>query len=255
VLVRAGRLCSPSQAPVGRLVHNGWKGASRDTRAVERWFANGGRLNLGIVTGAASGIIALDVDPRHGGDETLAALERDHGDLPPTWRFLTGRGGEHILFRHPGRNVASSTGKIGPGIDVKGDGGYIVAPPSQHICGRPYAISVDHHPDDVALATAPAWLLALLHQRTENGKVGAKPAADWRSLVGGTVAEGERNRTIASLAGHLLRNRIDPWVSIELLQAWNRTRCHPPLAEAEVVTAVRSIARREVARREGRDAG
>ena len=75
-------------------------------------------------------------------------------------------------------------------------------------------------------------------------------------MTGGTVAEGERNRTIASLAGHLLRNRIDPWVTIHLLRAWNQTRCEPPLADVEVVRTVRSIARREIERREGRrDAG
>jgi hypothetical protein len=52
-------------------------------------------------------------------DQTLAALEREHGPLPPTWRFLTGGGGEHILFRHPGGLVPNSAGKIGPGIDVR----------------------------------------------------------------------------------------------------------------------------------------
>ena len=107
----------------------------------------------------------------------------------------------------------------------------------------------------MTLAAAPAWLLALLRQRTRNGNVAAKPVTHWRSMVNNDVTEGERNRTIASLAGHLLRNRIDPRVSIELLQAWNRTRCNPPLADAEVTRTVRSIARHEIERREGRDAG
>jgi hypothetical protein len=80
----------------------------------------------------------------------------------------------------------------------------------------------------------------------------AKTAQDWRCLVAAEVAEGLRNRTLASLAGHLLRNRIDPWVTVDLLRAWNHTRCSPPLGDVEVVTTVRSIARREVDRREGR---
>ena len=71
-------------------------------------------------------------------------------------------------------------------------------------------------------------------------------------MVGSVVGEGERNRTLASLSGHLLRNRIDPWVALNLLQAWNRAQCSPPLADAEVVATVRSIARREIDRREGR---
>jgi hypothetical protein len=257
---RGGRLrCScgrddcahPAKHPVGRLVHNGWKGASRGAPAVERWFADGRRLNLGIVTGAASGIIALDVDPRHGGDETLAALERDHGELPPTWRFLTGGGGEHILFRHPGRNVANSAGKIGPGIDVKGDGGYIVAPPSVHISGRPYAISVDHHPDDGPLADLPAWLL----KRIASAPTGVRSPTDWRSVTKNGAEDGARNVTIAGLCGLLLGRRIDPHVCLDLLLAFNATRCRPPLSEDEVVSIVASIARREYAGRAARRDG
>lgn len=142
---REGRLeCScgredcrqPAKHPFGRLVRNGLKDASKDPATVEGWFTKT-RFNIAIATGAPSGVIVLDIDPRHGGDETLANLEREHGNLPATWRFLTGGGGEHVLFRQPGRSVANSAGALGPGIDVRGDGGYIVAPPSLHICGRP----------------------------------------------------------------------------------------------------------------------
>lgn len=244
---------SPAKHPFARLVANGLKDATKDLAVVERWFGNRD-LNIGIVTGAVSGIIVLDIDPRHGGDETLANLERQHGPLPRTWRFLTGGGGEHIVLKHPGGRMPNSAGKLGSGIDVRGDGGYIVAPPSQHISGRAYAISVDHHPDEAELAQAPEWLIAGLKSRNARKKPAPKLPEEWRGMVGGTVAEGTRNRTIASLAGHLLRNRINPWVTLDLLQAWNRTRCDPPLADAEVVATVRSIARREIERREGRDA-
>lgn len=243
---------SPAKHPFAKLAAHGLRDASKDQNVVGPWFENH-ELNVGIATGAVSGIVALDIDPRHGGDETLAALEREHGPLAKTWRFLTGGGGEHILFQHPGNTVPNSAGKIGPGIDLRGDGGYIVAPPSRHMSGRPYAISVDHHPDDVPLAPLPGWLLATI-RRPGEWNVAAKPPAEWRGAVGSIVVEGERNRTVASLAGHLLRNRIDPWVTIELLQAWNRTRCEPPLADDEIMKTVRSIARREVERRERRDA-
>ena len=242
---------SPAKHPFGRLVQEGLQDASKDPEAIASWFGQG-QLNIGIATGAVSGIIALDVDPRHDGDQTLAALEREHGPLPPTWRFLTGGGGEHILFRYPGRPLPNSAGEIGPGIDVRGDGGYIVAPPSEHISGGRYAVSVDHHPDEVKLADLPPWLLQRLRPQPETGKPAARSAKDWRGMVGSVVGEGERNRTLASLSGHLLRNRIDPWVALNLLQAWNRAQCSPPLADAEVVATVRSIARREIARREGR---
>ncbi len=107
-----------------------------------------------------SGVVVLDVDPRNGGDEALAALETRHGPLPATWRVLTGGGGEHVFFRHPGNPVNNAKGRLGPGLDLKADGGYVVAPPSEHMSGQRYALSIDHHPDEVPLADAPDWLLA-----------------------------------------------------------------------------------------------
>lgn len=149
--------------------------------------------------------------------------------------------------------MPNSAAKIGSGIDVRGDGGYIVAPPSQHILGRPYAISVDHHPDEVTLAAVP--VLRLLRAPATNEQAGAKAVSDCRRMVAAGAIEGERNQTIASLAGHMLRNRIDPWVAVELLPAWNRMQCNRPLADEEVVRTVRSIAKLEIERRERGDHG
>ncbi len=237
---------SPAKHPVGRLVPNGIKNAAIDADVVERWFRDQ-PWNIGIVTGLTSGIFALDVDPRHGGDNSIADLENKHGPLPPTWRFLTGGGGEHILFRHPGGLVPNSAGKIGVGIDVRGDAGYIVGPPSQHISGRPYAISVDHHPDDVTLAEPPPWLNATVRGQSGNGN-GAQ-VKDWRHRGGATIPEGERNDTIARFSGHLLGRNVDPHVCLDLMLAFNATHCIPPLSEEEVLTTVASITRRELAKR------
>ena len=243
---------SPAKHPFGRLVRNGLTDASKNPATVERWFTNSS-TNIGIVTGAVSGIFALDVDPRHDGDETLAALEKKHGPLTDTWRFLTGGGGEHILFRHPGGTVPNSAGALGPGLDVRADGGYIVAPPSRHISGRPYAISVDHHPEDITLADAPEWLLARIVRSSRHRRSGGKTTrTDWRAHVGAIHDEGQRNSAVAKLSGHLLRNRIDPMAALDLVRCWNRFHCQPPLADEEVALTVRSIAAREVARRESR---
>lgn len=243
----------PAKHPVGRLVRNGLKDASKDPVTVEHWFTNTA-FNIGIATGAVSNIIVLDIDPRHEGDRTLAQLEVQHGPLPPTWRFLTGGGGEHVVFRHPGVPVGNSAGALGAGLDIRGDGGYIVAPPSDHISGRPYAISVDHQPEDVALADPPDWLLEKIagkpkKNRSSNGNAANPRRIDWRSHVAAMHAEGERNQAVARLTGHLLRNRIDPHVALDLIIAWNRRHCAPPLDEDEVFATVRSIATREVERR------
>jgi Bifunctional DNA primase/polymerase, N-terminal len=150
----------------------GWRDHSPD---IARWWGLGGGWNIGIATGAVSGIVVIDIDPRHGGDETLAAVEREHGPLPPTWRFLTGGGGEHVLFRHPGGYVACGSNILGAGIDARGDGGFIVAPPSRHRSGQRYAISVDHHPDEIALAPLPDWLHARLGRRRGHRQRREKP--------------------------------------------------------------------------------
>jgi hypothetical protein len=122
-----------------------------------------------------------------------------------------------------------------------------------HMSGRPYAISVDHHPEDVPLADAPTWLLDRIAASRSVDK--DRKAAEWRSLTRQGVVNGERNVTIARLSGLLLGRRIDPHVCLDLMLAFNATRCQPPLADDEVVATVASIARRELgaraARREG----
>jgi hypothetical protein len=240
--------------PYARLVPNGNKNATTDLLTIERWWT-AAPFNIGIRTGAPSGIIVVDVDPRHRGDTTLTDLERQHGPLPPTWRFLTGGGGEHVLFKHPGGEVRNDVGtKLGAGLDCRGDGGYIVAPPSLHISGRRYAVSVDHDPNDVPLAEAPRWLVeALRGAPRAKSAAGAMPQ-NWRRLVREGVGEGRRNDAVARLAGHLLRKDVDPYVVLDLARCWNANRCRPPLPDGEVVGAVNSICEREMARRAAADA-
>lgn len=206
---------------------------------VKGWFAAWPAANVGIVTGAVSGLVVLDIDPKHGGDESLAALERRHGPLPETLVARTGGGGQHRYFAHPGGVVRNRAG-LAQGIDVRGDGGYVVAPPSRHPSGGVYAWETGHGPDDRAPAPLPGWLLQLMTGRTVGG---GHPLAHWRQLVREGVDEGARNSTIASFAGHLLWHGVDPAVALELLLAWNRTRCRPPLPDDEVAQVVQSIAR------------
>jgi hypothetical protein len=171
-----GRATCTSQAkhPVGNLVPSGTKNASKDPAVIERWFKDS-TWNVGIATGSKSGIIVTDIDPRHGGDESISELEGKNGPLPKTWQFLTGGGGQHHIFRHPGGLVPNSAGKLGDGIDIRGENGFIVAPPSRHISGRPYAISVDHHPDDIPLAEPPPWLITSV-KLNPTGRV---PTGEW----------------------------------------------------------------------------
>ena len=211
------------------------KAARKDE--VEAWFDARRAANVGIVTGAVSGIVVLDVDPAHGGEASLAELELEHGPLPATLEARSGGGGRHLYFAHPGGVVHNRAG-IAPGIDLRGDGGCIVAPPSMHPSGRRYAWRPGRSPDESTPAPLPAWLLALV----QPGGRGGHPLAHWRALARAGVREGERNNTIASFAGHLLWHGVDAQVVLELLLAWNRGRCRPPIADEEVARVVASIA-------------
>ena len=112
---------------------------STDATVIEKWFVHDfPSSNVGIVTGVTSGIFVLDVDPRHGGDETLDALQAKHGPLPDTLQATTGGGGRHFYFKHPGGVVPDAVG-IMPGLDIRGDGGFVVAPPSGHVSGGAYS--------------------------------------------------------------------------------------------------------------------
>ena len=137
-----------------------WKAFQRKCVSEETlpdWFGRAPNSNVGIVTGTLSGLVVLDVDPRHGGKESLRKLEREHGALPDTMESVTGGGGRHLYFSHPGGVVHNRT-NIEPGIDLRGDGGCIVSPPSVHPSGKRYRWKKDHAPGEIEPAPLPDWL-------------------------------------------------------------------------------------------------
>ena len=154
------------------------------------------------VTGSISRIVVLDIDFQHGGDASVERLEQQHGYMPVTVECRSGGGGRHLYFAHPGDLVRNKVG-LAAGVDLRGDGGYVVAPPSMHTSGARYAWREDRRPEDTNLATLPDWLL-----RRAIGEVGrlGRPISYWRRLVREGVSEGDRNNTVASLAGDLLES-------------------------------------------------
>lgn len=214
---------------------------------IRGWFERWPDANVGVVTGAISGLVVVDVDPAHGGRDSLADLEAEIGQLPPTVEVITGGRGRHLYFAHPGGTVPNRAGVL-PGIDVRGDGGSLAMPPSVHPSGRKYRWMSGRSPDDLAPARMPTALVTRIRRRL--------PAAGytlphWRAVVREGVDEGRRNDTIASLTGHLLWHGIDPYVALQLLLSWNRDHCRPPLPETEVARTVASISRvHDRARRE-----
>jgi Bifunctional DNA primase/polymerase, N-terminal/Primase C terminal 1 (PriCT-1) len=266
---RRGADCGRDSAkhPHGPSAPNGLLSASTEPWQIKLWWHRAPLASLGVRTDK---LVVVDIDPRHGGDESFAALEREHGEMPPTWRVLTGGGGEHIIFACPdgieARNVVAEQipdPPLGKGVDVRGRHGYIVAPPSMHISGRPYAWSVDHHPADVALAPAPDWLITRLTASRAAGAVGAPagpiepiPSDVWSQLTRQSITE-YRDMAAAKIAGHLFRHSCDSQLIVGLLHAWNSGWCRPPLGPDELNRIIERVAAREAVRieqqlREGR---
>jgi hypothetical protein len=100
--------------PCGKtpITSNGLKDGSTESETLAAWWTQTPQANIGGVTGAVSGLFVLDIDPRHGGDESLRLLEGEHGPLPSTWMALTGGGGQHYFFRHPGFPLAQDAVEV-----------------------------------------------------------------------------------------------------------------------------------------------
>ena len=209
---------------------------------ITTWFRRWPDANVGIVTGTISGIAVLDIDPSHGGAESLARLETEHGRLPRTVQCETGGGGRHYYFAASLPSLRNRAA-LYAGVDLRAEGGIVVAPPSVHPSGNRYRWLPAQDPDTATLAELPVWLTRAA--RDSSGTRGHS-AEYWHRLVQTGVSEGARNTTIASLAGHLLWHGIDPDVATELLLCWNRVRCRPPLTDDEVARAADSIMRLHV---------
>jgi len=138
----------------------GFLASSLDVDVVDKLWANRIDCNIGIATGERSGLFVLDIDGP-AGEESLKALQEKYGSLPATRISYTGKG-RHILFQMPHTPIRNSAGKLGKGLDIRANGGYIVAPPSIHPNGSIYQWSGDDPVSD-----APEWLIKLLTQQTE----------------------------------------------------------------------------------------
>ncbi|HKS27869.1 MAG TPA: phage/plasmid primase, P4 family [Pyrinomonadaceae bacterium] len=220
---------------------NGLKDATTDEKKIRIWWGMWPEANIGVVTGAESGIIVLDVDPRHGGGESLTRLQDEHGELPETPESSTGGGGVHIIFAQSGTALRNSAGKLGAGLDIRADGGYIVAPPSLHQSGRRYGWMNYEE----SLASMPDWMMRLLTEtpKREVARRQKGRSNPFDSSSGEFIPEGRRNSTLASLAGRMRRWGIEEAEMTAALLVANENRCSPPLPEEEVRSIATSVSR------------
>lgn len=204
--------------------------ASREQ--IEQWFKNPD-INIGVVTGAASKIVVIDID-------TKDKIERP---LPQTVTSQTGRGGWHLFCKYPGVAVKTCAGIL-PHVDIRGDGGYVVMPPSLHENGNRYQWVIP--PENAGFADLPQWVL-----EDEKPAQVAKPSNE--NTFNKSVPEGKRNDTATRVVGKLLSQLRDEslWsFAWDSLKEWNQKNCIPPLSESELRTTFESIARSEREKRQ-----
>jgi Bifunctional DNA primase/polymerase, N-terminal len=173
----------PAKHPIAR---HGVHEATTDQRIIRSWWDRWPWANIGIATGARSGLVVIDVDPRSGGDDALAQLESLVGSLPATLSARTGGGGIHLLYAHPGGEIRNTAGRLPgitdplPGIDLRGDGGYIVATPSRHRSGASYRWLDPDRP----VTAPPSWLRPRLHRPIFAGQYRSRTASEAASHYG-----------------------------------------------------------------------
>ncbi|MDZ4345727.1 MAG: DnaB-like helicase C-terminal domain-containing protein [Candidatus Binatia bacterium] len=206
-----GKDCgTPGKHPVSKLTPNGVSNATGNQQIVRDWWGIVPIANIGVATGEASNLVVLDVDPRHGG--SVQDLISKHGNFTKTLGVKTGSGGYHYYFRHPGFLVRNSVGALGEGLDVRGDGGYVVAPPSVHVQGS-YAWAFDA---DDEIAAMPGWLSAKDNTRT------SAPAG-----LPEMIKKGVQHDTLVSIAGTVRRRGCSESEIYALISEVNR-RCQEP---------------------------
>ncbi|WP_461367561.1 bifunctional DNA primase/polymerase, partial [Candidatus Darwinibacter acetoxidans] len=164
---------------------------------IRQWWQQYPNANIGIVTGKISGIVVIDLDPDKGGNESGARI---YEQAPTDLIVKTGRGGYHLYCRYP-EDVDHISNRVGllPGVDIRADGGYVVAPPSVHSSGRLYEWTRRGKPGKL-----PPHLVGLLTSHAPAERDGEGSSPKWLSGLLAGVGKGQRNDACARLCGYLI---------------------------------------------------
>lgn len=190
---------------------NGFYDATDNPAILADWFDKRNPPALGVRTGAESGVFVIDADPKNGGMETLYEMFGGPANLPDTWQSETPSGGRHVWFKHPGYPIQCKVGLL-EGIDVRGDGGYVVAPPSIRPDGPCYRWIEDLRPGPCELAEAPDWLLDMVRLKT----VEERDPVDRVAILKGST-HGQRDHDLFRLATSLRASGIPESAALDLM--------------------------------------
>jgi hypothetical protein len=218
------------------LVGEWQKKATTDRETLSAWFHQCPGCNWGLATGPESRVFVVDVDGEDGATAILELSRQHDNRWIETLSVKTARG-RHLYFQYPeGVAIRNSASKLARGLDVRGEGGYVIVPPSMHENGHGY----EWLRDGTAIAPAPVWLVEMLTAPAQRNSPTPAVGCD-------IIPEGQRNVTLTSLAGAMRRPGMTPGAIEAALLAENANRCRPPLPDAEVLNIVRSVSRYEPA--------
>lgn len=225
------------------LTPHGFKDAKKDPGAIRAWWTRYPDANIGIATGTRSNLIVidedLDYDKGKEGYKAVCEWERENGEMPETVRAITGRGGAHVYYRYTGSDFGNREDII-YGVDIRGEGGYVVAPPSIHKNGSAYQWEIA--PDEIEIAEVNETVLAfLMIGKTQNSKTGKiENANSERFQLPATIQEGARNGTLYRLACSLQAQGVPDDGILLAVESANNERCAEPLEQEEVEKLVKS---------------
>lgn len=224
-------------------IKNWGEEATIDVGKIKKWWNDTPLANIGIPMGEKSGLVALDVDTRHDGDKSLEALINEYGELPKTVTATTGGGGKHYVFKYTEDLALKNVVGFRDGLDVRTQGGLIVAAPSTHQSGRRYSWDAGLSPFECDAVDMPKWLVDEI--RKVGKAIPTKKKTVDKTAERKKITEGGRNNYLASLAGALRRKGMETDGIIAALRAENQSRLDPPLDDENVVAIAESISRYE----------
>ena len=234
-------VCSANKKPH---TPHGCKDAKTDPGAIRSWWNRWPDASIGIATGSAShGLVVIDLDQDDNkgldGYSELEKWQKENGELPETWRSITGRGGYHLFF-FSDKTYQNRAGLL-DGIDVRGEGGYIIAPPSLHPNGRRYQWEISPE-DGIPMAAVDETVDKLLTWKLDKaaGESGSRDPDRVRFELPATIPSGQRNDMLFRYACSLQAKGIPNDAIYDYVNIANQNRCDPPVDMEEVATIVSS---------------
>lgn len=220
----------------------GFHDATTDLNTITKWWKKYPDANIGIATGSMSHgltVIDIDIDESKGihGDESFRDWCDEEGVFIDSLTAVTGRGGKHIYFTStfPYRN---KTGCL-PGVDIRGEGGYVIAPPSIHANGNPYYFDGDEDEEEIVCAQEDSDVEYFFNEMCK-GSSGEKEPLQ----IPKEVNEGSRNDMLFKIASSLQARGEEDDVILSTLQGYNEKNCHPPLPDDELQKIVENVVRK-----------